>query len=318
MLSKHGKSLPKTAEIPIGDIVPECCGAVFVYRGKISPRRRPAPAPTSEASSPSASIVRGKRARCEAASSSTPPSLLCSAALLAKRHFTGPKLILEGPQGLFSAIAPDGSPIEIIFEPNAAPRILDVSFKPWPACRHAHPAIDAALLAKAKLAPNTQIEAVLVESYADALKFCDKAEPRVELEAKFSLQHSVAVALVKNRPILEDFSPPFSHEKVNAMRQRVKLALDAEIDRCYPKQYGARVTIVMSNGDIEMAEVQDAWGDPANPLSIQDLDAKFSALLVKVGVQQNMITMLSQAVKQLPEQKNLIDFSKLLARVQAG
>ena len=40
MLSKHGKSLPKPAEIPIGDIVPECCGAIFVYRGKISVCRR--------------------------------------------------------------------------------------------------------------------------------------------------------------------------------------------------------------------------------------------------------------------------------------
>jgi 2-methylcitrate dehydratase PrpD len=240
------------------------------------------------------------------------------AALLAKRNFTGPKLVLEGPQGLFPAIAQDGNPVEIIFEPDAPHRMLDVSFKPWPACRHAHAAIDAALLVKAKLPVNAQIEAVMVESYADAMRFCDKPEPRVEIEAKFSLQHAVAVALTKTRPMLEDFSPPFTNPKANAMRGKIKLVENPEITARYPKQYGARVTVVLSNGEPFVAEVQDAWGDPANPLTLQDIDTKFGALLVKVGVDGKMITMLSQAVKQIPEAKNLMEFSRLLVRVQAG
>lgn len=240
------------------------------------------------------------------------------AALLAKRNFTGPKHILEGPQGLFKAIAPDGSPIEIILEPEAPFRILDVSFKPWPACRHAHPAIDAALKLKNSLPPGIEFSAVQVHTYADAITFCDKPEPRVEIEAKFSIQHAVAVALVKNKPALDDFSPPFDNAKISAMRKIVSLHNDPAITRAYPQHYGARIEAMLTTGELVQASVTDAWGDPAVPLNIQDLDAKFSTLLLKVGVLPGLIAELSRAVKQLPDQKNISEFSKLLTRVRAG
>jgi len=240
------------------------------------------------------------------------------AALLAKRNFTGPKHILEGPHGLFKAIAPDGSPIEIILEPEAPFRILDVSFKPWPACRHAHPAIDAALKLKTTLPPGTEFSAIQVHTYADAITFCDKPEPRVEIEAKFSIQHAVAVALVKNKPALDDFSPPFDNPKISAMRKMVSLHTDPAITREYPQHYGARIEATLTTGAIVQAAVTDAWGDPALPLNIQDLDAKFSTLLLKVGVLPGLIAELSRAVKQLPDQKSLGEFSRLLTRVRAG
>lgn len=240
------------------------------------------------------------------------------AALLAKRNFTGPKHILEGPQGLFKAIAPDGSPIEIILEPEAPFRILDVSFKPWPACRHAHPAIDAALKLKAGVPAGAEISSVAVYTYSDAITFCDKPEPRVEIEAKFSIQHAVAVALIKLKPNLDDFSPPFDNPKINALRKLVSLHVDSELTRSYPNHYGARIEATLSTGEKIEASVTDAWGDPALPLNIQDLDAKFSTLLLKVGVLPGLISELSRAVKQLPDQKNVNELSRLLTKVRAG
>ena len=71
-----------------------------------------------------------------------------TAAQLAARGLTGPRLILEGPEGLFAAIARDGSADAIIADADAQWRICETSFKPWPACRHAHAAIDAALLVR--------------------------------------------------------------------------------------------------------------------------------------------------------------------------
>jgi 2-methylcitrate dehydratase PrpD len=53
-------------------------------------------------------------------------------------------LVLEGEQGLFPAMAPEADP-EAVLTPADGWRIHEVSFKPHAACRHAHPAIDAAL-----------------------------------------------------------------------------------------------------------------------------------------------------------------------------
>ncbi len=241
-----------------------------------------------------------------------------TAALLAKRNFTGPKYVLEGPQGLFPAIAPDGSPIEIIYEPNAPHRISEVSFKPWPACRHVHAAIDAALKAKAKIPAGGAISQAQVLSYADALKFCDKADPKSEAEAKFSLQHAVATALVKVKPGMEDFVPPFTTVNVNRLREKITVAEDPALTRAYPKQYGAKVILQLADGTVVEETVSDAWGDPAWPLTIQDIEAKFHLLLSKVGVLPSEAQELAQSVKQLPEAKNLAEFSRRLQRIRAA
>ena len=84
-------------------------------------------------------------------------------------------------------------------------RIWDVSFKPWGACRHAHPAIDAALELQELLGKLGG--EILVETYADAIAFCDNPDPKTPSQAKFSLQHAVAVVATSGVPTLADFEP---------------------------------------------------------------------------------------------------------------
>lgn len=241
-----------------------------------------------------------------------------TAALLARRNFTGPKFVLEGPQGVFPAMATDGSPIEVIYDTEAAFRLLEVSLKPWPAHRHTHPAIDAALKVKALLPAGAQIAQVAVETYSEAIKQCDKPEPKTEFEAKHSLQHAVAVALTKHKPGLEDFTPPFDAVKLKTLRACVQLNEDPELSRAHPQQYGARINVQLVGGEYFWEGVSDAWGDPAWPMSISDLEAKYSSLLQKVGVTPNLQAELVIAIKQLPDIKSLNEFSKRLQRLTAA
>ncbi|MEP6012515.1 MAG: MmgE/PrpD family protein, partial [Parasphingorhabdus sp.] len=99
----------------------------------------------------------------------------------------GPRFILEGPQGLYAATCENPKPMTF---PDQW-RIHEVSFKPWGACRHAHPAIDVALELKAKL--GSLDGDILVETYADAISFCDRPDPQSVNDAKFSIQHAVAI-----------------------------------------------------------------------------------------------------------------------------
>ena len=67
------------------------------------------------------------------------------AADLARFGFTGPPAILEGAKGLFTAACPDADPGAIARDPDGPWQLLQTSIKPWPSCRHTHPAADALL-----------------------------------------------------------------------------------------------------------------------------------------------------------------------------
>jgi 2-methylcitrate dehydratase PrpD len=203
-------------------------------------------------------------------------------ALLAHAGLAGPRLILEGPQGFFAGLAQDGDP-QAVVAPMAGWRMAEVSFKPWPACRHAHPAIDAALALRDRLA-GRPVSEVTVATYADGVTFCDRPQPGTEAEAKFSLQHAVAVVLARGRPELADFTgPALTDPAIAALRARVRVVADAGLTAAYPTHFGARLLAETGDRSLTVA-VADAWGDPENPLDNAALMAKFDRLAAAAGV----------------------------------
>jgi 2-methylcitrate dehydratase PrpD len=140
-----------------------------------------------------------------------------------------------------------------------------VSFKPFAACRHAHPAIDAAmeLRGRGDLRPPFH-----VETFADALTFCDRPNPINETEAKFSLQHAVAVVADGREAEPEDFTPE-AIATLAPLRAQVTVAEDPAITSRYPAHFGARV-----NG----LELVDTLGDPERPVDEARIIAKMKSL----------------------------------------
>jgi 2-methylcitrate dehydratase PrpD len=206
------------------------------------------------------------------------------AAGLAVRGLTGPRFILEGPQGFFAGLCPDGDPALVVDDPGRAWAIHETSFKPWPACRHCHPAIDAALDLRASL-DSTRIASILVETYGDAVTFCDRATPTSVIEAKFSLQHAVAVALLDGPPPLAAFDPPvFARPDVAALRARTRVAATDAFSNRYPAHFGAALTVTLDDGATLRAAVPDALGDPENPLAVDATIAKARTLMAHAGL----------------------------------
>jgi 2-methylcitrate dehydratase PrpD len=170
---------------------------------------------------------------------------------------TGPRHILEGPQGLYAATCRAPKPMTF---PDQW-RIHEVSFKPWAACRHVHPVIDCALELRAKGALEAPFH---VETYADAIVFCDNPDPKTEAEAKFSLQHGVAVIADGRAATPADFTP----EAIVALahlRAQVTVAEAPDITARYPAHFGARL-----NG----FGLTDCRGDPERPVGAVDIIAK--------------------------------------------
>lgn len=218
-------------------------------------------------------------------------------ALLAAAGVRGPGRLLEGEQGLFAATTTGADPRAVAdnLSPDAAWLIHDVSFKPWPACRHAHPAIDAAMAVAARrraMLPRdnvARIVAIEVATYQSAIDFCNKPDPKTEAEAKFSLQHCVAVALLRGlaggKPMLADFFPENLQEaSLAALRTRVTVAEDAMMTGQFPAHYAARVSVHFADGHVASHQQADAWGDPELPLSDQAVMAKFVDLLAAAKI----------------------------------
>jgi 2-methylcitrate dehydratase PrpD len=199
------------------------------------------------------------------------------AARAAGAGIMGPRLVLEGPQGFFAALAPAGRPGDVLADPERPWQLHDTSFKPWPACRHAHPAIDAALSLRPRLeAPPRRIR---IETYSDAVLFCDKPTPRNPAEARFSLQHAVAIALSDGPPTLAAFdTDDLDRPAWRGLRDCTEVAADVAFSARYPAHFGARVTVLDASGATLAAETPDAWGDTENPMSRSDVIAKFRML----------------------------------------
>ncbi|MEW4467803.1 MmgE/PrpD family protein [Parasphingorhabdus sp. JC815] len=184
----------------------------------------------------------------------------------------GSRFILEGPQGLYAATCNNTNPMRL----DDQWRIHEVSFKPWGACRHAHPAIDAALELKRKTGKLTG--EIRVESYADAIIFCDRPDPQTVLDAKFSLQHALAVVAERGVPTLSDFEPDAIKQLASA-RTRVKVSEASDITSRYPQHYGARITC-----DGETYELADTLGDPERSMSEDQIIDKARQLIAWGGL----------------------------------
>lgn len=222
------------------------------------------------------------------------------AALLAQSGVTGAAQILEGTKGFFAAMCPDGDRNLLLREPFGQWQIFNTSIKPWPACRHAHAAIDAALSVRQQLLQRHDMDNTLplpdrimrvhVRTYADALEFCDKPEPLTPGEARFSLQHIVALTLLRGEPMLPDFELAALHEPLcAALRSRVVLECTQPWASQYPQHFGAEVTLKLVDGSTLRDQVCDALGDLERPLSDTMIIAKARSLMAAADYPNDLI-----------------------------
>jgi 2-methylcitrate dehydratase PrpD len=232
------------------------------------------------------------------------------AAELASHGFTGPARILEGTKGFFAAACPDADPARVLAQPEAPWQLALTSIKPWPSCRHTHPAIDAALELRTRVAPS-DVADVRIETYRAALDLCDNATPCSEYEAKFSLHHCVAAALADGRVTLGSFDGS-ARDALAHLRARVSATATAEFDAAYPIDWGARVSVRTTSGAAVSAERSACKGDPQQPLTAAELRAKATSLLAHAGWTTSRSAALCNAILALADDGSLPALEPLL------
>lgn len=202
-------------------------------------------------------------------------------ALLAKEGFTGAMRVIEGERGFCRAMAPAFDLSKITAGLGEPPyRIEENSFKLHASCRHTHPAIDLVLDLSVgnKIRPE-DVKSMGIRTYRTALDITSNPDPQSPFAAKFSLPFCAALALVKGSCSLEDFSEQsLGDPAIRRMAQLVTLGIDEELEALHPARWGARVEIATAGGESYSARTDFPRGDPENPLSDEQLAAKFRRL----------------------------------------
>lgn len=190
-----------------------------------------------------------------------------SAAYLARDGFTGaPAISIE-----------DGALRDIWSDLGTRWRIEEQYFKPYPVCRWAQPAIEAAevLLACSSLPPD-EIMRVEVDTFGHAVSL-GAAMPGTTEQAQYALGFPLAVYLVHRRITAPDIDGDgLADPAVADMLARIVLKEDPAISAQFPALRLARVRIQMRSGEVHQSELTAARGDPDHPLSDAELITKFN------------------------------------------
>lgn len=233
-----------------------------------------------------------------------------SATQLALLGMTGPRWILEGPLGLYEATCPDADP-DAIARPSETWKLVETSIKPWAACRHAHPAIDAAL-ALAPAVAGREVATVVVRTYADAVEFADCAHPTTTQAAKFSIQHAVAVALSGMEVGLDELAEQTREDPaVRALRDRIRIEVAEPFAGAYPAHWGAEVAVELDGETLAVVR-RDALGDPERALGEDAVVAKTARLLGVGGMTSDAAQLTVDAALALADGGPLERFTRSL------
>jgi len=222
------------------------------------------------------------------------------AALLAAEGFTGASDILEGSKGFYAGLCPDPVPEAIGADADRPWELTNTSIKPWPCCRHTHPAIDASIELSRRL-QGAEIRKVTVGAYQAALDVCDRPDPQDPYSAKFSLQHCAAIALSDGKVDQASFDAA-ARARIAGERAKVEVALSDRVDRAYPRSWGAEVRVETKDGQVLEASRKEAKGDPENPVTADELVAK-ARMLLAGGMNAADADRLVAAILDLPNDR---------------
>lgn len=162
--------------------------------------------------------------------------------------------------------------------------ILDQYFKPWPVCRWAQPAIEAAssLLSEHALAAS-DIERVEVETFHEAVRLGADLPISTEM-AQYAIGFPLAAFIVRGRIGADEIAADGLRDPaIRDMLRRVRLIEEPEFSRRFPAERLARLRLILKSRRIVESEAMTARGDRACPLSDADLLLKFKFATAALG-----------------------------------
>ncbi|HTH99118.1 MAG TPA: MmgE/PrpD family protein [Stellaceae bacterium] len=236
---------------------------------------------------------------------------------LVGRGFSAARNILEAKRGFYHA-ACGGYDDHAIRGKLGAPWVFanpGISIKPHPSGSLTHPAMSAmiGLLEKHDIKPE-QILQIRVGTNRYMPTTLLHHDPKNELQAKFSMQFSMAIlALHRRAGLLEYTDDVVCSPEVRDMMAKVDFYVSPEADAAGFHKMTSLVDIVLMDGSVVKAKADFGKGSPTNPMSWEEVAEKFMDCASYGGLERPKAREVVALVADLPAIKDIRRLTEALA-----
>jgi 2-methylcitrate dehydratase PrpD len=199
-------------------------------------------------------------------------------ALIAGWGFTSSDQGIEAKRGFANVLSTKFDPTEITGTLGSEWELLKNAYKPYPCGVVIHPVIDAALGLREQGVTPDNVESITVYVHPLVQELTGKRTPRTGLEGKFSVFHCVGAAIHEGKVGEHEFSDDYVQlEPVIRVRDKTDIVVTEGMreDEC-------RIEAKLTDGTAVEHYVEFASGSLENPLTDEQLDAKFNDLVIPV------------------------------------
>ncbi len=205
------------------------------------------------------------------------------AALMAQRGYSGTTEVFEGKEGFMDCFGDGWNVAKLVGDLGSRFKILECSMKAFPTEALTHTHISATLkVVRENNITFDQIEQVTITTIARA---CDilfdphKYRPKTRETADHSLPYCIAAALVDHQITTNSFSEEkLKDPRIWQVIDKIKGEASTEFEKMFPAKQPSRVVVQTIDGKRFEAYLEYPKGDPREPMTEEDLDAKFNAL----------------------------------------
>jgi 2-methylcitrate dehydratase len=239
---------------------------------------------------------------------------------LASRGVTGPKYVVEGPNGLAQLL---GESIRVDWDRERLDCFDRLALKSYNSAVPTESAIFCMLeLRKAHPFDPAAVESIEAEVFQDAYdftgggKFGPKTDVHTKEDADHSLPYLLAVAALDGDVQPAQLDPGrIAKPDVQTLLKRVTVKPNDAFTARYPGEVPSRVTVRLKGGKSYNHEVKDYPGFPTRPFTWESIGAKFDKL-VGGHADEGLRKDIKAAVASL-ESIQVKDLMRLLGRVKA-
>jgi len=238
------------------------------------------------------------------------------AALMAEKGFSGTEQIFEGKEGLMQALGPNWNRDALLSGLGETFKIRECSMKAFPTEALTHTHITAALkvVSENDIKPGDIAEVVVttIARAVDILFDAEKYKPTSRATADHSLPYCIAAAIVDREVTPAQFSEQrINDPQIRWLLPKIKGEASAAFEKMFPEKQASKVTVILKNGREFSAHVDYPRGHPRDPMSDDELTAKFSSLSARLlsDAKQEAI---KDAVWRLESFETINEFMELL------
>ena len=209
------------------------------------------------------------------------------AALLAEKGYSGPEHVIDGKEGIVHCLGPEWK-LDVLTEGlGESWRIERCGMKAFPTEALTHTPISAVLdIVIGNDLSADDVATVRIGSTArsaDILADPSKYDPRSKETADHSLPYVIAAAIADRQVTPVQFTPEkIMDPKIRAQLRKIEVIADPEIEKVFPELQRADVEVDTTDGRTFATRLDYPKGDPRNPLTDAEIEAKFDALAAPV------------------------------------